>query len=310
MQSTDRENIILVANEASGEFAQKVAAELRIPFHPMQKKFFSDGEIYHAFPEDIAGRDLIIIGATPNDATHQELIDLIDGAHLLKAHTVNVVVPYLGYSTMEQAKPESHEIAKGITRTRQIFRAHPAFVAFIDLHSESVLHAHCGGIHTTNIHTNELLVKKIRESKLRDFVLVSPDYGRSKWVARLADLLKVPHTAADKDRYAMDKTMVGQVAGVVKGKTAVICDDMIRTGGSIIQTAERCRDAGATGVILIATHLILAGNAREKFKTHGIDRIIGADTFPGVKSDELLDVYTVAPLVARCLAKQIRISEQ
>jgi len=310
MQTTDSENIILIANEASSEFAEKVAAELRIPFSRMRKKLFSDGEIYHAFPEDTAGRDMIIIGATPDDSSHQELIDLIDGCHMLKANSVNVVVPYLGYSTMEQAKPESNEIAKGITRTRQIFRANPNFVAFIDLHSESVLHAHNGQIHTTNIHSNEMLVKKIQKTKLENFVLVSPDYGRSKWVARLADLLKVPHTAADKDRYAMDKTMVGQVAGVVKGKTAVICDDMIRTGGSIIQTAERCRDAGATAVILIATHLVLSGNAREKFKAHGINRIIGADTFPGAKSDELLDVYTVAPLVARCLTKQLRITDR
>ncbi len=310
MQSTDRKDIILIANEASGEFAEKVAAELRVPFSRMQKQRFADGEIHHAFPEEIAGRELIVIGATPDDAAHQELIDLIDGAHLLKAHSVNVVVPYLGYSTMEQAKPDTFEIAKGISRTRQIFRARPNFVAFFDLHSESVLHAHNGGIHTTNIHTNELLVKKIRDLGLTDFVLVSPDYGRSKWVARLADLLKVPHTAADKDRYAMDKTMVGQVAGVVKGKTAVICDDMIRTGGSIIQTAERCRDAGAGAVILIATHLVLAGDARERFKAHGIRTIIGADTYPGVKSDELLEVYTVAPLAARCLNKQLRIGEE
>jgi ribose-phosphate pyrophosphokinase len=273
----------------------------------MTKKCFSDGEIYHAFPEDIAGRDLIIIGATSDDSAHQELIDLIDGCHLLKAHSVNVIVPYLGYSTMEQAKPDSFEIAKGITRTRQIFRAGPTFVGFIDLHSESVLHAHGGKIHTTNILTNTLLVNKIREAGLGDFVLVSPDYGRSKWVARLADMLKVSHTAADKDRFAMDKTMVGQVASVVEDKRVVICDDMIRTGGSIIQTAERCRDAGAVDVVLIATHLVLSGNAREKFAAHGIKKIIGADTYPNVASDDLLDVYSVAPLIVKALTKQLRI---
>jgi ribose-phosphate pyrophosphokinase len=82
---------------------------------------------------------------------------------------------------------------------------------------------------------------------------------------------------------------------------------MIRTGGSIIQTAQRCREAGAVDVLLAATHLILAGDAREKFKAHGIERIIGTDTYPGAKSDELLDVHSVAPLVARWLTRQLRI---
>ncbi len=307
MQITARNDLTLISNEASQELAKKVASELGIAYTEMIKKRFSDGEIYHAFPEDIAGRDLIIIGATHDDVAQQELLDLVDGCHLNKAHSVNVMVPYLGYSTMEQAKPDSFEIAKGISRTRQIFRTGPDFVGFIDLHSESVLHAHGGKIHTTNVQTNALLVDKVREVGLENFVLVSPDYGRSKWVARLADMLKVPHTAADKDRFAMDKTMVGQVAGVVKGKVAVICDDMIRTGGSIIQTAERCRSAGAVDAVLIATHLVLSGDAREKFKAHGINKVIGADTYPGVKNDVLLDVYSVAPLIAETLSKQLRL---
>jgi ribose-phosphate pyrophosphokinase len=308
MRIVTRENILLISNEASADLAKKIAAELGVPFAPMIRKTFADGEIYHAFPVDLAGLDLIVVGATHDDASHQELIDLLDGCHLLKAHSVNLVVPYLGYSTMEQAKPDIFEIAKGVTRTRQLFRTLPNFAAFIDLHSESVLHAHCGNIQTTNIHTNRLIVKKVRDIGLENFVLVSPDYGRSKWVARLAGQLGVPHTAADKDRFAMDRTMVGQVAGVVRGKTAVICDDMIRTGGSIIQTADRCRQAGATDAILIATHLVLAGNARQKMMEHGIEKIIGADTYPGVQSDSLLDVYSVASLVAESLAKQFRLS--
>ena len=116
-----------------------------------------------------------------------------------------------------------------------------------------------------HLQTDELIVEKIRSLDIDNFVLVSPDYGRSKWVARLAGMLGAAHTAADKDRYAMDKTMVGQVASVVEGKTAIICDDMIRTGGSIIQTAQRCRDAGATDVILFATHLVLSGDSRNRF---------------------------------------------
>lgn len=296
---------IILSNEASEALGRRIAQCLDIPFTRVLKKFFTDGEIYHAFPEDISGRDVIIVGATHNDESHLELIDLIDGCHYYRARTVNVVIPYLGYSTMEQTKPDSNEIPKGITRTRQIFRARPDFVAFIDLHSEAVLHAHRGDVQTLHINTNDLIVQKIKELQLSNFVLVSPDYGRSKWVARLAGQLNAPHTAADKDRYAMDKTMVHQVATVVKDKLVIICDDMIRTGSSIIQAAQRCREAGARDTILFATHLVLAGQSRQKFKEHGIGKIIGADTYPGVESDELLDVFSVAPLVASTLQRHL-----
>lgn len=104
---------------------------------------------------------------------------------------------------------------------------------------------------------------KIKKSELTNYVLVSPDYGFSKKVARLASLLNCPHTAAEKDRYDTDKTIVRQVSSVVRGKTVIICDDMIRTGGSIIQTAERCHEAGAKEVFAHTTHLVMAGDLRE-----------------------------------------------
>ena len=298
-------NLVLVANEASTPLARKVGDLLGIEFSEMIRKQFSDGERYHAFPSRIAEKDLVIIGATHNDTSHQEVLDLIQGGRYWNAASINVIIPFLGYSTMERAKPGSREIPKGITRTRQIFRARPNFVAFIDLHSEAVLHAHAGEIRTKHIWTDRLVVEKVKSLGLEDFVLVSPDYGFSKRVARLASLLDCPHTAADKDRYDTDKTIVGQVSSVVKDRTAIVCDDMIRTGGSIIQTAKRCLDAGAKEVYVLATHLVLAGDARHRFEQDKIVRIIGSDTYPGVESDNLVDVYSVAPLIKNALTSHL-----
>lgn len=298
-------NLVLVANEASTPLARKVGDLLGIEFSEMIRKQFSDGERYHAFPTRIAEKDLVIIGATHNDTSHQEVLDLIQGGRYWNAASINVIIPFLGYSTMERAKPDSREIPKGITRTRQIFRARPNFVAFIDLHSEAVLHAHAGEIRTKHIWTDRLVVEKVKSLGLEDFVLVSPDYGFSKRVARLASLLDCAHTAADKDRYDTDKTIVGQVSSVVKDRTAIVCDDMIRTGGSIIQTANRCLDAGAKEVYVLATHLVLAGEARHRFEQDKIVRIIGSDTYPGVESDNLVDVYSVAPLIKKALKSHL-----
>lgn len=304
-----RDNIILIGNRASEELAGKVADNLGVPLTRMERKEFADGETFHAFPCDVSGRDVILIAATPDDSAHQELLDLIAGCRYWNATTVNVVIPYLGYSTMEQAKPESGEIPKGITRTRQIFRTRPNYVAFIDLHSEAVLHAHAGEIRTRHIWTEHLAADKIRKLHLENYVLVSPDYGFSKRVGRLAGLLDCPHTAANKDRYDVDQTSVGQLSSAVNGRTAIICDDMIRTGGSMLQTVDRCYEAGAVDVMVMATHLVMAGNARERFKQKGISCIVGADTYPGCRTDDLLAVYSVAPLIARELEHYLRLAE-
>ena len=293
-----RKNLILIGNRSATRMAAEVAKELDVPLTAMITRTFADGEVYHAFPRDIAGHDLIIIANTPDDASHQELIDLIAGARYWNALSVNVVIPYLGYSTMERAKPESGEIPKGITRTRQIFRARPDYVAFLDLHSESVMHAHTGEVRTRHLWTEQVAAEKIRQLHVSNYVLVSPDYGFSKRVARLAGLLGCPHTAANKDRYDVDQTIVGQLSGAVRGRTAIICDDMIRTGGSMLQTVDRCYQAGAIGVMVMATHLVLAGEARERFVAKGINCIIGADTYPGRASDGLLQIYSVAPVIA------------
>ncbi len=302
-----REDIILVANEASTDLGRKVADRLNIGFSEMLRRRFADGECYHAFPRSISGKNLIIIGATHTEHSYQELLDLIQGGRYWNAASVNVIIPYLGYSTMERAKPYSHEIPKGITRTRQIFRARPDFVAFVDLHSEAVLHAHGGEISTMHVWTDSLAVEKIQATGLSNYVLVSPDYGFSKRVARLASMLDCPHTAADKDRYDTDKTIVGQISSVVQGRTAIVCDDMIRTGGSIIQTAQRCLDAGAVEVVVMATHLVLAGDSRARFQASPINKVIGSDTFPNRRSDELLEVYSVAPLLADILENHLQL---
>lgn len=302
-----KDDVILVANQASTELGNKLAERLWMPFSEMERKRFADGECLHVFPRSLDGKHLIILAATHNDSSHQELLDLISGARFWNAASVNVVIPFLGYSTMERAKHNTFEIPKGITRTRQIFRARPSYVAFVDLHSEAVLHAHAGEVRTKHIWSDDLVVDKIKKSGLTDYVLVSPDYGFSKRVARLARLLGCSHTAADKDRYDTDKTIVSQVSSVVAGKTAIICDDMIRTGGSILQTADRCLEAGAKKVVAHATHLVMAGDSMEKFHRGPISKIMGSDSYPGIGSDDLLDVYSVAPLLADVIEQHLQI---
>lgn len=305
------ENVAILAAESSEALGRKVASELGLPLTKFVKKQFQDGEICHKLPHDsLNHRHTVIIGTTHDDSAHMELLDLMGGAKEFGAASVNVVIPYLGYSTMERTKPGSNEILKGIIRIRSIFRAHPQFVAFIDLHSEVFLHAHDGSVATAHIQTTDLAADKIREMDIGNPVLVSPDYGRAKWVGNIAEKLKIPHVVAKKDRYADDNVAIEQISNIVRNNIAIICDDIIRTGGTMIKTGTRCKEAGAQEVMYLATHLVLAQNALKKFQKAGAKKIIGSDTYPGRESDGFLEIYSVASLIAETIRRHLPLDER
>jgi ribose-phosphate pyrophosphokinase len=145
-------------------------------------------------------------------------LNLIQGECSWNAASVNVVIPYLSYSTMERAKPHSTEIPKKVTRTRQIVRARPDCVTLIDLHFAVVLQAHAGEVSPFHAWTESLATEQIKTCGFSDYILVSPDYGFSKRMARFASILGYPHTVMYKDRYDADKTIVGQVSSMVRGR--------------------------------------------------------------------------------------------
>lgn len=308
MRTRAIEEITLLSNEASQPLAEKIAAKLGIQLSANGKSKFQNGEILHHFKETpIEGQQVVIIGSNHNDQSHMELIDLIDGAHEYNAESINVVVPYLGYSTMERTSDEKREVVKGVSRTRQIFRAQPNFVGFLDLHAEAVMHAHDGSIKTQHLKTDRLVADKIRELGLENPVLVSPDYGRSKWVSKLAGNLNLPYAVADKDRMAKDTVSVSQVGEIVKGRVAIICDDMIRTGGTSAQAIQRCFEAGAKDVIFLATHLEMAGQAEQKLRDSQAQMVMGTDSHPNAKQNDFIKIYSVAEMIAEAITRHLNI---
>lgn len=311
MRRSSLEDVTIISNEASKDLAIKVAAEMGVPFTEVDKGTFADGEIHHTFSEGtVQGRDVVIVGSTHNDASQMEVMDLIAGSQFWRAGSVSLVVPYLGYSTMERAK--NGEIPKGLTRTRQLLGSGVDFAAFVDLHAEAVMHTHDGRVRTAHIQTDDLVLREIQGMGIPadQIVLVSPDHGRAKWVAKIAKKGGFSHFAADKDRFDKDRVSVGQISDIVKGRFAIVCDDMIRTGSSMALTAIGCREAGAKDVGFQASHLVLAGNAREKLRNAGASVIMGSDTFPGIKSDGFVRVYSSAALIAQNVKDQLGIAAQ
>lgn len=238
---------------------------------------FPDGEHYLRVSCEVNDRDVVLVGGTCDHDATLELYDL--GCALVEAGaaTLTIVCPYFGYSTMERAVKHGEAVmAKNRARIlSSIPRAKLGNqILLLDLHSEGIPHYFEGTIRPFHVYAKSVIVETARELAGEAFVLGSTDAGRAKWVESLANDLHVPAAFVFKRRLSGEETEVTAVSTSLAGETVVIYDDMIRTGGSLLNAARAYREAGAGKLFAIATHAVLPGNALERIlETHLFERI-------------------------------------
>ncbi len=266
----------------------------------MECKTFPDGEVYRRIETNVEGHDVILVGGTIDDSATLALYDVATAAVHYGARRVSVVVPYFGYSTMERAVL-SGEVVTAKTRARLLSIIPPASngnrIFLLDLHSEGITHYFHSGMPARHLRATSVILPAISEVGGEDFVLGSTDAGRAKWVEGMANELGVEAAFIFKKRLSGSKTQVTALNAPVKGRTVVIYDDMIRTGGSLIGAAQAYRDSGATRLVAACTHGIFAGGAYERLMDSGLfDLIISTDSHPAARSleSEGLKVVPVA----------------
>lgn len=274
----------------------------------IESKTFPDGERYHRILTGTDGRDTILVGGTIDDRETLELFDLACALAQGGAVSLTIVIPYFGYSTMERAvKPG--EIVKAKTRAL-LFSSVPRTsrgnrVVLLDLHTEGLPHYFEAGIRPVHLYCKPVIMEAARELGGDDFVLASTDAGRAKWVESLANDMDVPAAFVYKRRLSGSETQISGINAEVKGKHVIIYDDMIRTGGSLVEAAKAYRAAGAANVSVIATHGIFAGNAVEKLQgSKVIDKVVVTDTHPNAVAaqGDFIRVKTVGKLLAEKLS--------
>ena len=283
---------------AAGEFERGV----------VERKLFADGERYLRIASDLWGRDVVLLGGTPTDLDWLEVFDLACGIARGGARSLAIVMPYYGYSTMERAvRPGEVVVAK--TRAR-LLSAVPApeggtRVFLFDLHTDGIEFYLDDRVLTRHVYGAPLITSKVRE-RMGDtpFVLGACDAGRAKWVQSLARDLNVEPAFVYKRRDESSGALA--VTGInadVRGKEVVVYDDMIRTGGSLIQAATAYLAAGASRVHAVASHIVLPGDAYERIKASGVlASIMGTDSHPGSQKLPREDVVSVAARLVEHLA--------
>jgi ribose-phosphate pyrophosphokinase len=277
--------LMLFSGRANPELAVRIADKLGVDLGPVTLKTFTNGEVYCRYEESIRGADVFIIqptcanperGLSANDAL-MELLLMIDAAVGASAHRVIAVTPWFGYSRQDKKSAPREPISSRLV-ARMIESAGADRVLTMDLHAGQIQ----GFFRNPVDHMTALfmLTQYFDDLGLTDLVVVAPDAGRVKLNKKFASKLGAELAILDKERPAQQVAEIGYVIGDVKGRTAVLVDDMIDTAGTLRAAAQTVLDEGASRVYAAATHAILSGNAYENLAASGFEQIVVTDTIP------------------------------
>lgn len=294
----------LFSGNANPLLAQAVARELGVPLGDILVDRFSDGEVRVQIRENVRGADTFILQPTcpPVNENLMELLVIIDALKRASADRVVAVVPYYGYARQDRkARPREPISAKLVADLLTVAGADRIFS--IDLHAGQIQGFF--NIPVDNLPAGPLLARYLRDKGLfaNDVVVVSPDVGGLERATLFSHMLQGGLAIFAKHRPDPNKSEAVAFIGDVKGKRAVLVDDIVDTAGTITQSAEVLKKEGAKEVYACCTHPVLSGKAVERLKDSPIKELVVTDTIPipPEKRFDRLTVLSVAPLLAKAI---------
>ena len=294
----------LISGRAHPVFAKKISRYLKTPLTDIDIHDFANGETYARILKKVRGDDVYLIQSIccPVNQTLVETLIIIDALKRASASRINLICPFIAYSRQDR-KAKSREPITAKLVADLITQAGANRVISVDFHADQIQGYY--NIPVDHFVAYPQFAKYIVEHDLKKVVIVSPDIGGVKRANKLADLLGLKIAIIDKIRKAHNQSEVAHVIGDVKNKTAVIIDDIIDTGGSIVSAAEEIKKHGAKKVIICATHAVLSKDAKNKLKKCCADKIILTDTIPvtGLKRNPKFEIISLAPLMAKVIKR-------
>jgi len=296
----------IFTGNANPKLATAIAHELRTPLGDIVVKQFSDGEICVKIEESARGQDIFIVQPTckPVNDNLMEVLIMIDAFRRASASRITVVLPYYGYARQDKkVKPREPVTARLIANL--ITHAGASRVLCLDLHAGQIQGFF--DLPVDHLYAGPLIADYLTGEGLSDgnTVVVSPDVGGVARARALAEHLKSPIAIIVKRRPEANQVEIMEIIGDVTGKTCVMIDDMIDTGGSIVQGAEALIERGAAEVHACCTHAILSGNAVERVSNSPLKSLVVTDTIPlpAHKQIPKIKVLSVASLLADAILR-------
>lgn len=301
--TADNNRLRLFSGSANVPFSQEVARYLGMDLGPMIRKRFADGELYIQIQESIRGCDVYLIQPNCNPVNDHlmELLIMIDACRRASARQITAVIPYYGYARADRKTAGRESITAKLV-ANLIAEAGAHRVIAMDLHSAQIQGYF--DIPFDHVYGSPVLIDYLASKQLSDLVIVSPDVGgvaRARAFAKKLD--DAPLAIIDKRRQAHNVAEVMNVIGDVAGKTAVLVDDMIDTGGTIAAGAKLLRAEGARQVYACATHAVFSPPAIERLSSGVFEEVIVTNTIPVAQENhfEQLTVLSVANLLGETI---------
>ena len=300
---SDSNRLRLFAGSANIPLAQEVSRYLGIDLGPMIRKRFADGELYVQIQESIRGADVYLLQPTCRSVNDNlmELMILIDACRRASARQITAVMPYYGYARADRKTAGRESITAKLV-ANLIVQAGADRILAMDLHSAQILGYF--DIPLDHVYGSPVILDYIASKQLDDVVVVSPDVGgvaRARAFAKKLD--DAPIAIIDKRRHAHNVAEVMNVVGDVKGKTAILVDDMIDTAGTLLEGGRLLKKEGAKAVYACATHAVFSEPAYTRLSSGVFEEVIVTNTIPIAEEHRFkqLTVLSVANLLGEAI---------
>jgi ribose-phosphate pyrophosphokinase len=291
----------IFSGTANLALAQSICKHLGVPLGKAKLGRFSDGEIYFQILENVRGADVFVVQpcSYPVDSHLLELLLMIDAFKRASAWRITAVLPYYCYARQDRKdKPRVPISAKLVANLMETAGASRALT--LDLHAPQIQGYF--DVPVDHLYGSPVLVEYFRKLKLKNLTVVSPDAGGVERARAFAKKLDAPLAIVDKRRVDVDVSEVMNLIGEVRGRIALIVDDIIDTAGTLVKTAEALVREGATEVYAACTHAVLSGPAVERIAESALKEVVATDSVPIAETARLsgkITVLSVAGLLAR-----------
>ncbi|MBS3029852.1 MAG: ribose-phosphate pyrophosphokinase [Dolichospermum sp. DET50] len=299
----DNNRLRLFSGSANMKLSQEVARYLGMDLGPMIRKRFADGELYVQIQESIRGCDVYLIqpSCQPVNDHLMELLIMIDACRRASARQITAVIPYYGYARADRKTAGRESITAKLV-ANLITQAGANRVLAMDLHAAQIQGYF--DIPFDHVYGSPVILDYLVSKGLQDIVVVSPDVGGVARARAFAKKLNdAPLAIIDKRRQAHNVAEVLNVIGDVRGKIAVLVDDMIDTGGTIAEGARLLRQEGASQVYACATHAVFSPPAIERLSSGVFEEVIVTNTIPIPEASQFPQLVTLS--VANLLGEAI-----
>ena len=296
----------LLAGNSNKSLSQKISKYLKTRLVNSKIKKFADGEIYVEINENIRGNNIFIIQSISSPANDNllEMLLCIDALKRSSAKNITAVIPYFGYARQDRkVVPRTSISAKLVSNL--ITKAGADRVVTVDLHSGQIQGFF--DIPVDNLFATPIFYRHIKKKlKLNNIVCVSPDAGGIVRTRGLSKLLDVGLAIVDKRRPTPGKSEVVNVIGEVKNKVCIIVDDIIDSGGTIVNAAKMLKAKGAKEIHVYVTHGVLSGEAVKRIKSSPIKNLVITDTIDNskkVNNIKNIQILTISNLLGEALKR-------